>query len=142
MHRRTFLAWACLSGSLSVFSPETRAADTLVVVAHPSLKGLDADAVKRIYTGRMVELDGLALRPLNLAPGTPARRTFMERVLMQTDDEFIAYWTVRRHIGKGVPPRELASGAEMAALVARTPGALGYLDAADLAPGMTVILRR
>ena len=142
MKRRLFLSrWLGIGLGLAV--PMVRAADDgLAVVAHPGVKGLDAEALRRIYTGRMVELDGLPLRPLNLPAGTALRQRFLRAVLQQDDEDYIAYWTVRRHIGKGVPPRELRSSAEVLDLVARTPGAVGYVESAELKPGVSVLLRR
>jgi hypothetical protein len=53
----------------------------------------------------------------------------------------VAYWTVRKHIGKGTPPRELKTAAEVMDFVQATPGALGYVSAAELRPGLNVVLR-
>lgn len=142
MQRRRLMMATALGG-LGLGSPALRAADEgLAVIAHPGVKGLDLEGLKRLYTGRMVELDGLPLRPLNLPAGTALRQRFLRAVLQQDDDDYIAYWTVRRHIGKGVPPRELRSSAEVLELVARTPGAVGYVETAELRPGVSVLLRR
>ncbi len=142
MQRRRLMMATALGG-LGLGSPVLRAADEgLAVIAHPGVKGLDLEALKRLYTGRMVELDGLPLRPLNLSAGAALRQRFLRVVLQQDDEDYIAYWTVRRHIGKGVPPRELRSSAEVLDLVARTPGAVGYVETAELKPGVSVLLRR
>ncbi|MCK6427194.1 MAG: hypothetical protein L6Q75_19225 [Burkholderiaceae bacterium] len=139
MQRRAFLT---LAGA-AAFGLHAHAADEgVAVIAHAPLRGLDAEAIRRIYTGRMVELDGQPLRPVQLPAGHPLRRRFASAFLQQSDEDFVAYWTVRRYIGKGAPPRELSSPAELVAHVQRTPGAIGYLDAADLRPGMHLLLRR
>ena len=52
-----------------------------------------------------------------------------------------AYWTVRRYIGKGAPPREITKSADLIRFVTTTPGAIGYVDAADVQPGLNVLLR-
>lgn len=140
MKRLTFIT--LLAAALLGLSVPARAADdTLVVVANAALRGLDAEALKRIYTGRMIELDGQALRPVNLPPGQAVRKRFLTAVLQQEEDDYLAYWTVRRYVGKGAPPRELPTAAEVVNYVRATPGAIGYLDAADLKPGLTVVLR-
>lgn len=36
------------------------------------------------------------------------------------------------YVGKGVPPSQLPTTAEMIRLVSGTPGAIGYVDEADL----------
>lgn len=49
---------------------------------------------------------------------------------------------VRRYIGKGKPPRELASSTDIIAFVQATPGAIGYVEEADLKSGANVLLRK
>lgn len=112
----------------------------LVLIGHPGLPTLDARTVQRIYTGKMVELDGQPLAPANQPPG-PLRNRFLNEILGQDEIEYSAYWKVRRYVGKGVPPRELSS-AEIVRHVAATPGALGYVEESDVRPGVTVLLKR
>ena len=143
MQRRAFLTLAAAPCANLFLQPLSAWADEgVAVIANAPLRGIDAEAIKRIYGGRMVELDGQPLRPVQLTAGQPLRRRFASAVLQQSDEDFIAYWTVRRYIGKGAPPRELASSAEVIAHVQRTPGGIGYIDAADLKPGMHLLLRR
>ena len=70
------------------------------------------------------------------------RQRFLADYLETAEDEYVAYWTVRRYVGKGTPPTDLRSAAEIADHVSRTPGAIGYLDEADVPRGMNVLLRR
>ena len=142
MRRRTLIAHtlpalAGLAGAVCAWADEG-----VAVIGHLPVRGLDAEAVRRIYTGRTIELDGLLLRPVNLPAGHPLRRRFLAAVLQQQEDDYLAYWTVRRYIGKGVPPRELAGPAEVLAHVRSTPGAIGYVDTAQLTPDLNVLLRR
>ena len=87
---------------------------------------------------------GLVQHPdaVSVRVGQPLRLRFLNDYLQQTDDAYVAYWTVRRYVGKGVPPRELASVAEVINYVQSTPGALAYLDEADVPPSMNVVLRK
>ena len=113
----------------------------LAVIGYPGMPRLDVPLLQRLYTGRAVEVAGVVATPLNTPSSQPLRQRFLTLVLQQDDDQYRAYWTVRRHIGKGVPPRELASTAEVAAFVQATPGALGYIDAAEVRPGMNVVFK-
>lgn len=142
MQRRSFLTLATALAATLVTALPSHAEDTLVVIANAPLRGVDAEAIKRIYTGRLIEIDGLALRPVNAAPGSALRRSFLAAIVKQSDEDYLAYWTVRRYIGKGVPPRDLASSAEVIAYVQQTPGALGYIEASEVRSGMNVVLRR
>lgn len=115
----------------------------LLVVAHPDTPPIDEDTLQRIYLGKVVEVAGRPIIPVNLAKGNAARKQFMEQVLSQDDDKFIAYWTVRRYIGKGSPPREFASADQQLEYLMNTPGAIGYLEeGAELKPGLKTILRK
>ena len=118
-----------------------QAADEVVVVAHPGVGRVDAALLQRLYTGRAVEVAGVPVEVVNLPPGSAARARFLEQVLRLDEDRYVAYWTVRRHVGKGTPPRELRGAAEVAAFVQSTPGAIGYLPASELKPGLNVVLR-
>jgi hypothetical protein len=113
----------------------------LVVIGHADLPPLDLGTVRRLYTGRAVEVDGRPVVVVNLPSGRVERQLFMRRVMQQTEDTYRAYWTVRRHIGKGVPPHELADASAVQAFVKSTPGAVGYVLSADLLPGVQVIAR-
>ena len=143
MQRRAFFPLVGAAWAAAILCPGAALADEgVVVIAHAPLRGLDAEAIKRVYFGRMVEHDGTALQPVQLGAGHALRRRFAMAVLQQSDEDYIAYWTVRRYIGKGAPPRELGSTAEVIAHVQRSPGAIGYIDAAELKPGMHLLLRR
>ena len=112
-----------------------------VLVGHPGLPTLDRITVQRIYTGRVVELGGVHLTPVDLPPGHPVRSRFLGEVLDQDEDKYTGYWTVRRYVGKGTPPDELGTAAEVIEFVTRTVGALGYVDESDVTPGIKVLLR-
>jgi hypothetical protein len=122
-----------------------RAADAdggaIVVIAHSSVAKLDAPTLQRLYTGRAIEVGGNPVSPSNLAVGNPLRERFLSQVLGQDNDKYVAYWTVRRHIGKGIPPREFRSAAEVIDHVQGTAGAIGYIAASDLRPGLNVVAR-
>lgn len=144
MQRRAFLtaAGTLLAAALQIAAIPARADDGVAIIAHTALRGIDAEAVRRIYSGRMVELDGQPLRPVHLRTDQPLRQRFLQTTLQQTEADYTAYWTVRRYIGKGTPPPELSSTSEVIGYVQRTPGAIGYIDTAELRPGLNVLLRR
>jgi hypothetical protein len=114
----------------------------VVVVAHANVHKLDMPTLQRIYTGKVIEVGGVSVAPVNLQAGQPLRQKFLSDYLQQTDDAYVAYWTVRRYVGKGAPPRELSSVADVISYVQSTPGAIAYLDEADVPVSMNVVLRK
>lgn len=145
MQRLSFLktlAALTVAAPLLITGLPARAADRIVViVAHAAVRKLDAATVRRIFTGKTVEVDGLRVVPVNAAPGSGLRQRFLADYLETSEDDYLAYWTVRRYVGKGTPPTELRQPADIIDFVSRTPGAIGYLDEADVPRGMNVVLR-
>lgn len=116
-------------------------ANELVVVGHAQVPRLDTTTLQRLYTGRVVEVNGLNITVVNAAPGSPARQRFLSQVVQLDEDRYRAYWTVRRHVGKGTPPRELSPSAAVLDFVQATPGAVGYVLASELRAGVNVVAR-
>lgn len=132
---------ALLLLALATMAPDTRAIDGVVVIGHTSIKRLDAATLARIYTGRVIEVDGVVVTAINANAGSEVRTRFLQVFLNQDEDKYTAYWTVRRYIGKGASPREIGKSSDVIRFVTSTPGAIGYIDASDLQPGLNVLLR-
>lgn len=127
--------------ALAAASVDVRAGEGVVVIGHANVKRLDALTVARIYTGKVIEVDGVPVTAINANIGSDVRARFLQAYLNQDEDKYTAYWTVRRYIGKGASPRELAKGSDVIRFVTSTPGAIGYIEEADLRPGLNVLLR-
>lgn len=115
----------------------------VVVIGHESwgaTTGFDKNLVGRIFTGRAVQVAGMSVQPVNMKTGDATRTVFIKEILKQSDDDYVAYWIVRRAIGKGTPPVEMESAQEMIGFVRSTPGAIGYIDASQLRPGINTLL--
>ena len=112
----------------------------VVVIGHSGLERIDPAMIQKIYTGRVVEVGGISLKPINASVGSATRQRFLQTYLNQDDDNYIAYWTVRRYIGKGVPPREVANATEVIRFVQSTPGAIGYIDESSVTPGLNILI--
>lgn len=129
-----FLMWV----SASLCRAES---DGVVVIGHPGLPMVDRAALVRLYTGRSIELAGELVTVVNGAPGSAARQHFLNAVVRMDEARYRAYWTVRRHVGKGVPPAELTPDEAVIAFVASTPGSIGYISADSVTDGLNVIAR-
>lgn len=115
--------------------------DAPVLIGNASVPRIDLVTAQRLYTGRAIEVDGQPVTVVNAAPGSKLRERFMSDVMKQDDNKYVAYWTVRKHVGKGTPPRELKSAAEIIEYVQSTPGAMGYVLASDVRPGMNIVMK-
>ena len=117
-------------------------AGEIIVIGNSNVPKMDAATIQKVYTGKFIAVAGVNVTPVGLKPGATARNRFLQEYLNQDEEKYTGYWTVRRYIGKGAPPAEMASGTEVIAYVQATPGAVGYVDEADLKPGMNVIARK
>jgi hypothetical protein len=131
---------ALLCAALGLLAPVLAQA-AVVVVAHAGMRKLDVATVERIYSGKVVELDGQPVVPVNLPPQHPLRQRFLKDFMQRDEPSYLAYWTVRRYVGKGAPPKEVGSVSEVLMHVMQNPGAMGYLDEADVPPGVNVVAR-
>jgi ABC-type phosphate transport system substrate-binding protein len=131
-----------IAALLTLSAMVTWAGDRVVIIGHASMRKLDAVTVQRIYAGKVVEIDGGPVIPLSVMPSSAIRQRFLAEYLQQDEEKFVAYWTVRRYVGKGTPPLELKDTASVIAYVIKTPGAIGYVDDSEVTPGLNVVLRR
>jgi len=112
----------------------------VVVVAEGSpTSNLSQSDLKRIFTGVAVVAEGKKFVPFNFQPGTRERTAFDSFALGMSAAEVGRFWVDRRVRGQGEPPRALPSSMHMAKVVARFPGAIGYLAADQLGPGLKAI---
>lgn len=128
--------------ALTLASPSLYAGSGIAIIAHSGTPKLDSTALKKLFMGRLVEVDGVEVIPVNQPLGANTRSRFMQSVIGENDEKYVAYWTVRRYIGKGAPPKELNSDAEVISFVQNTPGAIGYISENNARPGVTVLLTR
>jgi ABC-type phosphate transport system substrate-binding protein len=113
-------------------------ADVVVVVgAQVSVRDIALTDLRAIYLGELQTWPGgIPIVPINLARGSAPRTTFDEAVLGIESTEVERYWLRRKLRGEGNAPREVTAGQAVLRLVAAVPGAIGYLSAADLHPGL------
>ena len=110
--------------ALAGMASELNAAGGVVVIGHATLTRVDVATLEKIYTGKVIEVDGIPVKPVNANSGSAVRNRFLQIYLNEDEDKYTAYWTVRRYIGKGVSPRELTSSADVINFVKSTPGAI------------------
>lgn len=112
----------------------------VVVIAHSGVPKMDNKTVSKIYTGKLISVNGVNVTAVSLKTQSVKTR-FLQNFVGLDEEKYIAYWTVRRHIGKGIPPKELSTAEEVIRYVQSTPGAIGFIDDGDLKVGINVISR-
>lgn len=85
-------------------------------------------ALSSLYLGRRTRLYGERIECFDLPSGSSVRRGFSRSVFGMSERDLDEYWIQQALTGGHLPPRELASAADVVRTVAERPGAIGYMD--------------
>ncbi len=121
---------------LALASMSVRAAE-IKIIANESVaaSSISAAEIKDLFALAKTSLsDGSRAEPV-LLKGGPAHEVFVREYLNKTDSALQIYYRSLVFTGKASMPRIATSDAEMAAVVAKTKGAIGYVDVSAEAPG-------
>ncbi len=101
------------------------------VVVHPSnAAALDKDSIKRIFLGKTRAFPGGGEAvPIALKEGTAEDADFTKGVLSKTPKQLKAYWAKMVFTGKGTPPRQMDSAAQIVELISANPNLIGFIPA-------------
>lgn len=147
LSRRQFLS--CCAGSVSVFvqardglvsAEEAKVRLAIVVAADSPLDALAMRDLKRMYRGDPVA--GPKGTPLITfaPPGSSRDRIAFERaVLGMSPEDAARHWIDRKIRGQGGPPKAVDSSDVLQQLVRAIDGAIGYVRASDVRPGVKVL---
>jgi hypothetical protein len=128
--------------SLAFFFVPASYAGNIVVIGNDSVPKMDMATIQKVFTGKVISVAGVNVTAVNAKAGMSSRNSFLQEFLKQDEEKYVAYWTVRRYIGKGAPPLELKSDEDIISYVQANPGAVAYIDENKLKPGMNVIARK
>jgi hypothetical protein len=71
---------------------------------------------------------GEGLRPVDLIPSSPVRRSFSEEVLHRSVADVKGYWQQRIFSGRDVPPPEFDTDEDVIKYVLKYEGTVGYVS--------------
>jgi ABC-type phosphate transport system substrate-binding protein len=112
------------------------------VIVNPDnpVDSVSRDFLRDAYLGKASEWgNGDTVHPIDLTERFAAREKFTEEVIRKTPAQLRTYWNQQIFSGKGVPPPEGDSVADVIDYVVSTPGAVGYLPA-DADPGKAKVI--
>lgn len=112
----------------------------LVVVAHPDaqVRELSRSELINIFMGRYRKLpSGVAALPVDLAP---LKARFYRQLVNKDIAEINSYWARLVFSGQASPPVQMQAEAEMLDYIRRNPGAIGFVDSADVPQDLVVLM--
>lgn len=113
----------------------------IIVIAHTNVPKMDTKTISKIFTGKTVIVNNIPVTPFNFED-VSLRNDFLQKFVGMSEEEYIAYWTVRQYIGKGTEPKKLNLASIMIDHIKNTPGAIGYISSKDLQEGLNIIEKR
>jgi hypothetical protein len=147
--RRRLLKWSSwLAPSLFVtwrwgqaaHASASREPLAIVVAKNSALGELSFYDLKRLYLGDKLRApDGTNLIPLNRGTSAAERLAFDHSVLGMTPAEVARYWIDRRIRGQTGAPKAIDPGLVLQRVVAKLPGAVGYVLASEVSSTVKVV---
>ena len=130
------LAAALFAAYCGMSTPAVEAAgDPIVVIVNQAnpVENLSVSELKRLFMSDRSKWDtGKSVLPVIVAPGTPERRAFLKIVCGMNDADFGKYFLQATFNGKSATaPKEVSSSQAVKAIVATSPGAIGFVKAGD-----------
>jgi hypothetical protein len=126
------IALAVLSALLTVTPARAQTTGPIAVIInrHNPEDGLAVEDLRHLYLGVRTAFPNRAPVLLLALPKLSAR--FYASALQMSPDQVKRYWIGQLFSGdSAVPPKEIANVIELKRLVARHPGAVGFIPAAD-----------
>ena len=117
-----------------------QAADFKVITSDAvTVSEISASEIKEIFLETKTSLAGAGRVEPVLAKGGPAHEAFLKQLVGKTDAALVAYYRGLIFTGKGSMPKVFASDAEVAAYIAKSKGAIGYVSADAELPGVKTL---
>jgi ABC-type phosphate transport system substrate-binding protein len=112
-------------------------ADEIAVIVNPKnpLLRLSNEEASAYFLGRALEL-----HPIDQSDGAPIRDAFYRKVVGKEPARVKAIWSKLVFTGKGVPPTQVGSSAEVKRAVAADPLAIGYIERGALDASVKMVL--
>lgn len=130
-----------IAAAAGILGVSSLAGADIKVIANSSVGAstVSSDELKGVFLATKTSLsDGSHVQPV-LLKGGPTHEAFLKEYLGKTDGALQTYYRSLVFTGKASMPKQLSSDAEVAAYVAKTKGAIGYIGAGASPEGAKVL---
>jgi ABC-type phosphate transport system substrate-binding protein len=115
--------------ALNLASPTAIADVVPVVSAKSGITTLTKTQLADIFLGKASRFpNGTQAVPIDQAEDAPARAEFYLKLAGRSAPQMKAYWSKIIFTGRGQPPQEVRSSAELKKRIAQDPTAIGYIE--------------
>ncbi|MBA3936266.1 MAG: hypothetical protein H0X38_02305 [Planctomycetes bacterium] len=112
--------------------------DAVIVNGRATTTALSEDELRAFFLGKRTTWEDGTKVVVVVLRGGGSHESLLQR-LGKSPQQFITGWKKLVFTGKGSMPEQVNSEDELVALVARTPGAIGWIDAGKVADGVKAL---
>lgn len=115
----------------------------VVLVVHPEnpLQALDSATVKRLYLGQSRRFpDGTSAQFMALPDNHALTQSFFHSVLNMSDSQVKTHWATLVFTGRGQPPGEMQTQAQLIEWLGRTPNGITFVHPLKVDDTVKVVL--
>ncbi|MDQ2773676.1 MAG: hypothetical protein M3Y57_01930 [Acidobacteriota bacterium] len=127
-------AGALILGTFSAEATEFK----VIVNSNVGVSDVSSDDLKAVFLGTKSSLGDAHIAPV-LEKSGPAHEAFLKECLGKNDAALTNYYRSLVFTGKGSMPKTFGSDEDVAAYVAKTKGAIGYVGAAAAVSGVKTL---
>ena len=142
MQTRYLIGFVCVVALLVLAVPAAAQGGSFRVIVNSSnpAGSLRSAHVSDLFKGKVQRWDhGEAVAPVDQSASSSVRASFSKSVHHKSVGAVQAYWQQMIFSGRGVPPAELHSNAEVVAYVQRNSGAIGYVSSSTSLNNVKVV---
>ena len=126
------------SAMISIHSAYAQVA--VVVGAKSDIGTLTSEQVSSVFLGKSDKFpNGSTALPLDQSAGSAIRGLFYDKVTGKSEAQVKAAWSRLVFSGKGTPPKEIGSSAEIKKLVTSNPSTIGYIEKSAVDSSVKVV---
>jgi ABC-type phosphate transport system substrate-binding protein len=130
------------TAALGVFAADANAEVVVIVNPKNPAASLTAQQVAALYLGNAITFpNGGAVALADQPEAAGIRGDFYQKATGRSVAQVRATWARIIFTGKGMPPKELKSDADVKAFVAADPKAIGYVDATAVDGSVKAVLK-
>ena len=115
------------------------AAPALIGNKNVAAEKLDAATVKAVFLGKKVSWDGAGRVVLAVLKSGPVADDFLQKAVDMNTSAFNNHWRRLAMTGGGTAPKSFDKEEDLRKFVAETPGAIGFVDAANADASVAVL---
>lgn len=125
---------------ISAFSDVVHAGGVVIITNKSIPTGaLDAEAVKKIYSGHVTKLKDNQTLVVTVMEGSDFHKDFLKEYVNKSESQFKTTWKKMVFTGEGTYPKEFKDMQSLIDYVSKTNGAIGYVDTSAKIEGVNVV---